>query len=120
MTEIVLQHKRGTLIAFESGEYSDFNFNGMLVALHDLDLRKLAREYVAENYRKMSDDERQWDNPEKPDGFMGWLVANQHAAPINYSTVHLGGYGSFDEPFEIPDSDALKAWLDSTLQESEA
>lgn len=89
------QYERGTLIGFERGEYSDFRFDSMLVALTRIDLPALARAFVEE--RKANPDPDDWSGPENPHGFTGWLVAKQYAAPIDYSTVHLGTYGSFDD-----------------------
>lgn len=103
-----MKYSRGALIGFESGEYSDFRFDGMLVALQDIDLPALAQQYVKERTAekaagKLKDYERANDYNE----FMGWLVAQQYAAPISYSSVHLGSYTEFNTEFGIPaDSDA--------------
>lgn len=88
---------RGTMLAFESGEYSDFQCLGMLVTLRDLDLRELAQRMVGEELETREEGDRLGYK-----GFMGWLVSQGYAAPVDYSTVHLGDYGGvFDDDFEV-------------------
>ncbi len=90
-----LRYTKGTLIAFESGAYSDFTFDGMLVAIVDIDLCQLANEYVQEQREA-----KPLRSVNYHYGFVEWLVVNQHAMPIDYSTVFLGD-GAFDKDFNI-------------------
>lgn len=92
-------YDRGTLIGFECGQYSDFRFNGMLVTLKKLDLKKAASEYVAEREKAR---ENKWQDANDYEDFMGWLVSTGRCAPIDYSTVYLGSYGAFDDELYKP------------------
>ena len=84
-----LQYERGTLIGFEVGEYSDFRFTGMLVSLTDLDIPALARKY------RNKINPKQKPHNDEVSGFLAWLVAGGYAAPVDYSTIHLGAYDEF-------------------------
>lgn len=100
------QYGLGSLISFEFGEYSDFRLNGILVALRDLDIPCLVHEYIKSRVEAVrAGDLPDYEQVNDPEGFMAWLVANQYAAPIEYSTLHFGQYSTFNDDIltEVPE-----------------
>lgn len=81
-----LQFKKGDVLVFTTGAYSDFALSGFLVAIENLDLPELAKEFVGD--RKMYE----FDN----DQFAGWLITKGKAMPCEHNVVHLGDYGEMD------------------------
>lgn len=80
----------GKIVEFSRGEYSDYTTCGLMVTLQDIKLDTLALAY-REEYKPKG----VWDKPSH-DGFMGWLVAKQYMAPIDYDSIHLGSYDDWD------------------------
>jgi excisionase family DNA binding protein len=58
-----LAYPKGSVIVFSSGRYSDYGLIAFVVAVADLDLPALAKEYVAEDAAK-PEDKRGWDHDE--------------------------------------------------------
>ena len=86
----LLKFSAGTLVEFSKGAYSDYTTCGLMVTLVDCDLAALAKAYRDDFKPK-----QEWDEPDHY-GFMGWLVAQQHCAPVSHQSVHLGDYGDWD------------------------
>lgn len=84
------KYPAGTVIAFETGEYSGFGYMGHVVTTRECDFHALAEEYKAQF--KPKDD---WDEAD-PEGFVGWLTINQHVFPATVSTLHIGSYGRLE------------------------
>lgn len=80
----------GAVIAFETGDYSDFGYIGHVVTTRDCDFVALAEKY-RENF--VSNDE--YHKPD-PDGFVGWLTINEFVFPATVSTLHIGSYGRLE------------------------
>lgn len=91
-----LQYRKGDIIVFTTGEYSDFGMCGYLVATEDLDLPALAQKFVGDYQSK-----HEWDKAD-PGDFPSWLVAAGKAMPVNYSTVHVGSYSDFSPDLVPP------------------
>lgn len=88
----VLRYPKGSVLQFTTGQYSDFRTCGLLVAVQNLDLPKLAQKMTAGKHR--------YDGAEHED-FASWLVANGHAMPVDSSEVHLGEYGRWEIEFGV-------------------
>jgi hypothetical protein len=93
----LLFYTRGSVLVFTTGAYSDFRLSGFLVAIRDLDLKALAKEFVADE--KASTEELL--NRGRPDDFASWLVAKGHAMPVDAAEIHLGDDGEWEREFEI-------------------
>ena len=84
-----ITHKAGELIGLTSGEYSDYQFNGLYRVLKDCDVGDLAQAYhdqapVCE-----------WDADSKDtsdSGFGSYMIANGYADELPYDEIHCGSY----------------------------
>lgn len=85
------KYRPGTIVSCESGSYSDFGIVGIVVTLQDCDLHELA-ELFRDAWRGAHPKAESWKKP-GPNEFVAWLVAEQHVAPVNYTSIHLGDYG---------------------------
>lgn len=86
----LLKYPRGSILVMTTGAYSDYHIVGFLVAVADLDLPKLAQQYVGENPK----DNDQYEFPT-------WLVSRGLAMPVENSEIHLGEYGEWAEEFGV-------------------
>jgi hypothetical protein len=82
MDNEILNYRKGQVIVFTTGCYSDYSLSGFIVAIEDIDLRGRKDEFLA------SRDPTWNDGPE----FVSWLVAQGLAMPVEHSLVHLGDY----------------------------
>lgn len=73
----------GSLICFESGEYSDREVLGFLVALVDFDIEA---EHAL--FRRKLDE--QWGHGNE---FLPFLFAKGYLMDVNYRRAHIGSYG---------------------------
>ena len=85
-----LTYKAGTILMLESGEYSDFGYEGGFVTLAELNLAEAIELFKSEYQSK-----DEWDTPD-PSGFCAWLVTTQRCAPLDYQTAHIGSYGRLE------------------------
>jgi hypothetical protein len=86
--------KAGTLLALETGEYSDYGVEGFYRVLKDFDGKELMRQYLAEH-------------PEQAEAYSGhtyefsaWLSKSGFIEDIDYLRWHIGSYGCFDTESE--------------------
>lgn len=84
------KYPAGTVIALETGEYSDFGYIGHVVTTRECDFPALAAQYKDEFVAK-----DEWDEAD-PGGFVGWLTIHQHVFPATVSTLHIGSYGRLE------------------------
>ena len=82
---------RGSILVFSTGEYSDYGIVGFLVAVKNLNLKKLVKQYQLE-FVPVND----WDIA-RPEDFPSWLVSKELAMPIDNSKIRLGNYGDFED-----------------------
>ena len=89
--------KKGQMITFTEGEYSDYCFNGLVVALKTFSLDKNKSEWENEN---TSVHECQWSVTYKSierritgTAFLPWLVRKGIVEYIDYIEIHTGSYG---------------------------
>jgi hypothetical protein len=83
MDEKILNYRKGQIIVFISGCYSDYSLSGFVVAIEDIDLRGRKDEFLVGRNHQL------WD--EGPE-FVSWLIAKGLAMPVEDSLVHLGDY----------------------------
>lgn len=90
MTKPDYNFHRGSVLIFSSGEYSDYHIVGFLVAVRDLKLKELVKQFKSEFIAK-----DKWDRA-SPDNFPSWLVSKELAMPIDSTEVYLGDYSDFE------------------------
>lgn len=83
----VLVFNAGDIVAFSSGEYSDYGYVGHVVITRRCDMCNLVQEFK-DNFIPEYDG----DDPSH-DGFVSWLVITGRAVPFSPTEVHLGSYG---------------------------
>lgn len=89
--ENILVFPAGSVIAFSSGEYSDYSYCGTVVTLKQCDLIELGKVYKEKHIP-----EYDWQDSPSPEGFSSWLVVNGYAMPVQWQEVHCGCYGRFE------------------------
>lgn len=94
----VLKFPAGSAIGFTTGEYSDYSFHGVLIALKEVDLPTLAKAYAAE---KRASGDYNWLDL---DAFLPWLIVNGYMMAADVESVHLGSYSKFDDEFGVPEN----------------
>lgn len=89
-------YKKGELIQFSDGEYSDYSAGGLFRILKDLNIRDLVKEYAdGSDPRNYSD-----DNP-SPYGFPAHLLKLGLVEMVDYRECHLTSYREFDSDFGV-------------------
>ena len=78
----ILDYRKGQVIVFTTGCYSDYSLAGFVVAIEDIDLSAKRDEFL-------DGGEPTWDSA---DEFVSWLIAKGLAMPVEHSLVHLGDY----------------------------
>jgi len=94
MSEANLLVKKGEVIVFTKGEYSDFGIDGYVVAIADINLKECAHKFV-----KIPNE---W---EKTFGFVEYLIGCELVIPVAHREIHIGSYGEFDDDFGIQRDD---------------
>lgn len=80
----------GTLLMIETGEYSDYSFNGPVRVLKDVTKRVLAEKFRA------AEPLEDWLDAPEPYDFLPWLVKEGYAEAVdNVVSWHVGSYGEF-------------------------
>lgn len=79
--------KIGSLVAFSSGEYSDYCVGPIVRVLVDLDWKALRDEYIEENPKEAEDFKF------KPDHFIEWLTRKGLIEAIPWIEWHTDNYG---------------------------
>jgi len=79
--------KAGTILTTESGEYSDFGYDGPFVVLKDLDQKTVTVDYIKQHKPK-----HPTDMPDKW-GFLNYLSVNKYISEdLPKCAWYLGGY----------------------------
>lgn len=86
--EELMDLRRGNVFVLSSGEYSDYGYEGILVAIKDFNIRD-----EAEKFKATLTEETKWDQHR---AFPGYLVSQHLAMPVDYREIHLGYYGELD------------------------
>lgn len=89
--------KKGQMITFAEGEYSDYCVNGLVVAITDFDLSHAKDKWQVENaqMRKNKYQSRPRLVVTGMD-FLPWLVKHELVEDVEYIEVHTGSYGEVD------------------------
>ena len=86
--------KRGSTVLFTSGEYADYRVLGLVYLNEDIDINKLASEYLR-------------INPEQEENvdfykFRDWLIDEKHIGEnVPYSEWHFGSLWNFDSFVDV-------------------
>jgi hypothetical protein len=86
--------KKGQMITFAEGEYSDYCVNGLVRANKDFNLYTLKEEWMQENTKE--EDKGGWRRYRRTVTgmeFLPWLVKMGLVEDVDYLEVHTGGYG---------------------------
>lgn len=83
--------KAGELLAFSTGEYSDYSVQMFCRALKDIDMS------VVEAFQSLPEEKTKepwaWDSTDR---FQTYLEENGYVERLAYKEVHLGSYGRLD------------------------
>jgi hypothetical protein len=85
-----MKHKAGTIVVFETGEYSDFSTDGPFKVLRDFDTREAADEGIAQHKH-----EGDWDRF-GPYELVPYLVSAGYVEEIPHVNEHIGNYGELE------------------------
>lgn len=93
------EYEVGQILVLESGEYSDFSIEGILVTLKAFDIIDLAKLFWSEVVKDAAAKLRA--NPcayidVQANSFVGWLVAKEYCAPVQYSSFSIGSGSNTD------------------------
>lgn len=88
--------KKGQMITFAQGEYSDYCVNGLVVALKTFNLKEQQQEWESENtsvreFGGVFANQRELKITGK--GFLPWLVGKELVEDVDYIEIHTGSYG---------------------------
>lgn len=100
---------KGTILNFTSGCYSDYQLQGMFVALEDVDLPKLCQSWYAEDVKRAN--KENWYNIGEWEGFISHLIKEEKILPIQTTEVHLGDYNDWDDEWGVEDKCELRKRL---------
>lgn len=89
--------KKGELLTFASGEYSDYCVNALVVTLKEFDIEAEKKEWQSSNTNpcKHNPSEMVVTGVE----FLPWLCIKGLAEDRDYHEVHTGSYGESDMTF---------------------
>lgn len=104
MTNTDLRARRGDLICFSSGEYSDYGYNGHFVCLEDLttDHFRAAQRDAEDRCKAIETAQDAWTREsgepwpgsgDKQEAFIAALIRMGLLASVSVSEFHIGSYG---------------------------
>jgi hypothetical protein len=91
--------KTGELLILETGEYSDKQWHGPYRVLKDFTIGE-ARDAYVDQWKPEPDG---WREQPDPDGFSGWLVAQQFIEHVDAKWVYIGSYGRLELDGDLDD-----------------
>lgn len=92
-----MQIKKGQMITFAEGEYSDYCVNGLVVALDDFNLEDSAKKWKKDNTKPdYCEYRRRLRDKVTGVDFLPWLVSKGMVEDVDYLEVHTGCYGDVD------------------------
>lgn len=93
-------HRKGEVIMFTTGSYSDYSIRGVMRALCDIDLGYLAVMY----HQQAPMNDKPYARGQKAvsaSGFIAWLQCNGYAVEIEYDELNVDDcYGRFAQEVE--------------------
>lgn len=84
----MIEFKKGSIVTFTHGEYSDYGFSGPFTVMKDFDTSIFKTFLTA--WRPKSEWEKEW-GPNKHD-FIGWLVTEGFIEDATGHEWYLGSY----------------------------
>lgn len=89
--------KKGQMITFAEGEYSDYCVNALVVAVKEFDVKEKQSEWEAE-HTELSECQyrRRPIKLVKGTGFLPWLVSQGFVEDVDYIEIHTGSYDESD------------------------
>lgn len=92
-----LKARRGDLIVFSTGEYSDYGYIGHFVALEDITGGhfETAREDAERRYRD-AEERDGWSSAGKHEIFIAALIRAGLLVSVAVTEHHIGSYGNID------------------------
>ena len=94
-----MEIKKGQIITFSDGEYSDYCVDGLCVALKDFNLDEVVKFWEVENTYSEKCKYRNRVIRRLKDGgvhFISFVVSKGFAEDIDYIEVHTGAYNNFN------------------------
>lgn len=95
-----MTHRKGEVVMFTTGDYSDYSVRGVMRAVCDIDLGYLAAMY----YQQAPISDKPWSRGQRvvnASGFMAWLQCNGYAVEIDYDELNVDDcYGRFSQEVE--------------------
>ncbi len=87
--------KKGQIIAFSEGEYSDYCVNALVVCIREFDLKE-NKAYWELKHTTIKDCRYRDRQIKRPDGigFLPWLVSQGLVEDVDYIEIHTGDYFS--------------------------
>jgi hypothetical protein len=94
--------EKGTVVAFSSGEYSDYHYKGMFVVLKDFTeevkisiVDKLTKDWNIREGQNLEDDLSYDLDDYLTSSFLGEAVRQGYLLDLDYTVYHLDNYGDF-------------------------
>lgn len=93
-----LKARRGDLIVFSTGEYSDYGYTGHFVALEDITGEHFAsaKEDAERRFREEEEAKGWCPGGDKHEMFIVALIRAGLLVSVAVTEHHIGSYGSFD------------------------
>jgi len=97
--------KKGQIVAFSEGEYSDYTVEALCVVDNPFDLEEMKNKWMDECCEELTTNiykhrpERKLKSG-KP-SFLAWLSMKMLVTDIDYIEVHTGSYGEVDVTFDL-------------------
>ena len=94
--------KKGTIIDFETGEYSDRCVTEPFIVLKDFiyidEAKKFWKEYAENLYKENNSVDYEWDyiSDELDQPFITYLIKNEFIEPCDSTRIYIGAYEFFD------------------------
>lgn len=86
----------GMAIVISSGEYSDYSFGQVYIALQDFNYMEEAKKFYIEELEKNYKEQKILTYVDSED-FEEYLVSKGFLGLCNYREIHVGDYSFFDE-----------------------
>ena len=93
MAEKIDKFNAGELMTTSTGEYSDYQVNGIFRALKSFDAQALLVKWAESTGREINNGIVRSNRINKNIEFLGWLNKSGYVEDIEYRELHIGSYG---------------------------
>jgi len=93
MREKILDYKEGSFLMISSGEYRDYEINGLFKVLKDFNANDQLLAWAEETDRKLVNMIVQRDSLNKNINYTDWLNKNGFIEYVQHRELHIGCYG---------------------------